>query len=126
MAPLYREKDDKRWVRRVRVDGFLDKNEVVIDESFEVMVVNLGMDDHEVFFVGIESESDEDVHALQGVVKGGGGSSRIVTYDGHVLELRSASGSSKRVTMRRRDGDPQLLSVGKISDMEPDHAHGEL
>lgn len=125
VAPLYREKEDKRWVRRVRVNGFQENNAVVIDESFKVVVVNLGMDGREVWFVGSDSENDGQKQVLQGVV-GSGGSLSIDMFDGHILELRGAAGLSKRVTVRRRDGDPQLLSVGKISDMKQDHPHGEL
>ena len=124
VAPLYREQDEKRWVRRVRVDGFRDEHEIVIEESFKVVVVNLGLDDHEVFFVDSDSETDGDALALQGMVRNGGGSMSIDMFDGHILELRSVTGLSKRVTMRRKDGDPQLLSVGKIPQRV--HAHDEL
>ena len=58
-----------------------------------------------------------------GVAQGGGGSLSIDTRDGHTFELRDATGASRRVTLRRRGGDPQLLSVGEGSEAG---LHGEL
>jgi len=50
-----------------------------------------------------------------GVAKGGGGSLNINARDGHTIVYKDASGTSKKVKVRRSDGDPQLLTVGMDS-----------
>lgn len=126
-APLHREGADKRWVRRLRADGFKlsSENDVVVDERFQLVVVNLGLSDNEVFFV--RSDSEAGIRTPQGVAQGGGGSVQIWTYDGHTFDIRdSDAGTSKRVTVRRSNGDPQLLPVGVGSPSVAAHARGEL
>ena len=118
---------DKRWVRRLRADGFKlsSENDVVVDERFQLVVVNLGLSDNEVFFV--RSDSEAGIRTPQGVAQGGGGSVQIWTYDGHTFDIRdSDAGTSKRVTVRRSNGDPQLLPVGVGSPSVAAHARGEL
>ena len=106
-APLHREGADKRWVRRLRADGYERSNDIVVDERFLVVVVNGGASDREILYVA----GEEDL-IPQGVAQGGGGSFHIHTYDGHTFAIRDAAGTSTRVTVRRSDGDPQLLHVG--------------
>lgn len=125
-APLHREAASQRWVRRVRADGFQGHNDVSIDQSFQVVVANLGAAAKEVFFVGNAAGVDDLIS--QGVVQGGGSLS-ITTYDGHTFEIPDADGTSKRVTVRRSGGDPQLLPMGGSGGgSEPEKAatHGEL
>jgi len=127
VAPLYREEEEaggKKWVRRLRADGFEGGgkgNEVVLDARFTVEVVNMGPSDREVLYVnskgggpegGSPEVGSEDLIS-QGTAQGGGGSLRIWVYDGHTFAVQdSATGIGERVTVRRSDGDPQLLRVG--------------
>ena len=111
VAPLYREGADKRWVRHVRADAYVDRNEVIVDTSFQVTVVNLGPVDAEVFALG---GAGPNTMVSQGVAQGGGGSLYLRSLDGHTFEVRGADGTTLRRTLRRADGDPQLLPVGRV------------
>jgi len=137
-APLYREGADKRWVRRARVNGFLRSKlqsgegsplDIVIDNSFKVVVVNLGRGgDIEVFFAG--NDTGVDKLTSLGTAKGSGGSLDINTLDGQTLVYKDTSGTSKWARVRRSDGDPQLLTVGmnslKMDNYDRDARDGEL
>jgi hypothetical protein len=119
VAPLYREGADKRWVRHVRADAYLDKNVVVVDDSFLMVVVNMGLTDSDIFYVS------QEALVLQGRVEGGGGSINIRAYDESVFVIQSVgSEESRRIVARRANGDPQLLSVGVLGDSSA--KHGEL
>ena len=124
VAPLFREGAGKRWVRHVRADSYLDKNEVIVDASVQVTVVNLGPTDVEVFFVPQDARPDTMVS--QGVAPGGGGSLYLRSSEGHTFEMRSADGVAWRRTVRRADGDPQLLPVGHGDHVSSDRTRKEL
>ena len=119
-APLYREGDDKRWVRRMRASALVDNQDVVIDESFHVEVVNLSPTDNEIFLIGTES------HTLLGVARGAGGALQLQALDGQVLEIQDINGAAKRVTVHRSDGHPQLLPVGISYLQVATYEHDEL
>ena len=120
MAPLYREGADKRWVRRMRASGFLRSNDVVVDDRFKVVVVNLGPGDKEIFFVEAGAGEEEEFVLPDGEVQGGGGSLDVSADDGQMIVIRDAAtgGTDRRVTVHRSDGDPQLLPVGAAQDYE--------
>jgi len=117
VAPLYDEDTaNRKWVKRFRVDGHLASNDIVVDESFKVVVSNIGAEDGaELFYVTTPEEDaatgDVPVLSSQGEVPAPGAEFTVTTFDGHVFEVHDAAGGVRRLQARRRDGDPQLLAV---------------
>ena len=126
VAPLYREGAEKRWIRYVRADAYLGKNTVVVDLSLLVVIVNLGPLDSEVFLIrsSTTSSSSPELEA-QGVVQGRGGSLSLRAYDGNTFKIH-VNGTTKRFTVWRAGGDPQLLSVGELSEEQTENKYDEL
>jgi len=102
-APLYREGDSKRWVRRVRANAFISKQDVVIDQNFHVEVVNLAP---------MDKRLSVPLGNTIGIVRGGGGTMSFDATDGMKIKIRSDDMTVKIITLSRHDGDPQLLSLG--------------
>ena len=109
-APLHRgDASSKRWVRQVSANGFKHGTnvDIVIDASFQVVVVNLGSEDRELFL----SEGDGE-GGVTHTVSGGGGSVYLTMLDEQIIEIRDKLGASNRkVIVHRSGGDPQLLPL---------------
>lgn len=100
-APLYREGDDRRWVRRVTADGTKGKEfKVIVNQSFEVVVVNMAPESAEVSIGGTKR-----------TVMGGGGTMRLDLSDGDIASIKQWSDEAVEIAVRRSDGDPQLLAL---------------
>lgn len=108
-APLYRDHSSKkRWVRRVSANSFQHGSslDIIIDASFQVVVVNMGSEDRELMlFMGRFSQ--------RAFVRARGGSVKLTMLDGHSIEIKDSVGGAagSTVTLRRTDGDPQLLPL---------------
>ncbi len=108
-APLYRQRAEQRWVRRVTANVFTHGNtfDLVIDDSFQVVVVNMCPGDRELL-VG---------NGTRHVIQGGGSSLSLIMFDGQKIEVAAAdfdataSESNTIFTVHRSGGDPQLLPI---------------